>query len=1009
MKSRLQSKIFYLKLLFRITTVILISMCYSVRLSAQNLNSQADSLSYCGYFDQELILRKAILEKDEADKDLIKANKIMLDLTNYNLNGDKKSNIEQNIEYLLLLKSYLASNIKTRKLIAVEIGRLIANELKYAERYEESISLFKKILKTLNNESVDAATINLNIAQTLLNKQRLYFDAIPFFKASIDGFEKNEMGNHYINALAISDLSFAYDRGEIEHEMMECSIKAHEIWSKYYYKDAEIVSNSYNNLLSDIVDYGDKFGAKKYQLEYDNFINKFLKDGKQNYLATTNDFRVLGLYYLSVVRYYDMNFNAQKLTEAVASQEALFKRASEEYVKKEKSVLLSTYDNVSHAYYMNYDTKKAITFNNLMEQNADSDFYRMKAEANRAMLYYYNYDYTKASIHTQKSLDYLELLGFKSSFKTLLVLKAEVLANLGKFDESKATLNQLFELNFEKGFKYQNLSFKDYKEVASSSDINILIHAGLAYKTIYEKNGRQKEDLKIMKNFYTAASKMFKKYYQKGYFNSSLERQLGNIKEGLLYGAVQDQKDVQFGISSIDAIENGQSQHLWKQFLAKNEENMRVPKTTLDKKNAVQLKINYLENIKEISSEDSLELITQNNNLEKIENDIQESNLQYQQYSTFDFETINLQKNLDSNDIILKYVLTDSSVFGIKISSKGVDIKKLGTRKSLESKSKEYYQALSKLNYDFSNSSQELYKKLVAPFEINQRSKLRIITEGFLNYLPFESLKTSKNNFLAQNYSISYANGLKFLTLNDEKQKTNFIQNFAGFAPEYSQELTQTRAENGTLIYTGKELQKIVETLGNGTIYLKNEATKSKFLSSIGKSNIHHLAMHSVLDENDYNYSSLVFQDNEKLFFKEIYDLNFPSEMVVLSACNTGIGQLLSGEGLMSMSRALNYAGVKSTIYSLWQVPDKETSDLMVLFYENIDKGLSKDQALAEAKRIFIKKYSTKSHPYFWAGFVVNGDLKPIEKNTNYWKILFFGVFCIIIVLITKKWFFYKK
>ena len=113
--------------------------------------------------------------------------------------------------------------------------------------------------------------------------------------------------------------------------------------------------------------------------------------------------------------------------------------------------------------------------------------------------------------------------------------------------------------------------------------------------------------------------------------------------------------------------------------------------------------------------------------------------------------------------------------------------------------------------------------------------------------------------------------------------------------------------------------------------------------------------------------------------------MNFPAKMAVLSACDAGNGTLKSGEGVMSISRALAYAGVQSSVYSLWQVPDKETSEIIVLFYEHLKKGQSKDEALSNAKRIFVKKNPLKQHPYYWAGFVVNGNMSPIVSTYNWW------------------------
>ena len=113
--------------------------------------------------------------------------------------------------------------------------------------------------------------------------------------------------------------------------------------------------------------------------------------------------------------------------------------------------------------------------------------------------------------------------------------------------------------------------------------------------------------------------------------------------------------------------------------------------------------------------------------------------------------------------------------------------------------------------------------------------------------------------------------------------------------------------------------------------------------------------------------------------------------MDVLSACDTGNGVLKSGEGIMSISRALTYAGVQSSVYSLWQVPDKETAEIIIDFYKNLKEGQYKDEALSNAKKTFISKNPLKAHPYFWAGFVVNGNTEPLEI-TKYWLWILMGL-----------------
>ena len=104
------------------------------------------------------------------------------------------------------------------------------------------------------------------------------------------------------------------------------------------------------------------------------------------------------------------------------------------------------------------------------------------------------------------------------------------------------------------------------------------------------------------------------------------------------------------------------------------------------------------------------------------------------------------------------------------------------------------------------------------------------------------------------------------------------------------------------------------------------------------------------------------------------------SELAVLSACNTGSGELVKGEGVMNMARGFINAGCSSTLMSMWSVDDCATSDIMLRFYEGLKKGLNKDEALRAAKLSYLESVSkTKMHPYYWAAFVPFGDMAAME------------------------------
>src|SRR5262249_10513840 len=106
----------------------------------------------------------------------------------------------------------------------------------------------------------------------------------------------------------------------------------------------------------------------------------------------------------------------------------------------------------------------------------------------------------------------------------------------------------------------------------------------------------------------------------------------------------------------------------------------------------------------------------------------------------------------------------------------------------------------------------------------------------------------------------------------------------------------------------------------------------------------------------------------------EIYSqLKLNAELVVLSACETGRGQLVRGEGIVGLMRALQYAGARSVVASQWKVADETTSTLMVAFHRKLREGLAKDEALRQAMAL-VRSNPKTAHPYYWAAFFLTGD-----------------------------------
>ena len=111
------------------------------------------------------------------------------------------------------------------------------------------------------------------------------------------------------------------------------------------------------------------------------------------------------------------------------------------------------------------------------------------------------------------------------------------------------------------------------------------------------------------------------------------------------------------------------------------------------------------------------------------------------------------------------------------------------------------------------------------------------------------------------------------------------------------------------------------------------------------------------------------------------YNESLNADIVVLSTCETGIGELQQGEGIISLSRAFAYAGSKSIVTTLWTVDDRITKDLMLLFYQNLKEGKTKDDALWLAKRAFISANKGESAlPFYWSGIIAIGDMGAIGR-----------------------------
>lgn len=299
---------------------------------------------------------------------------------------------------------------------------------------------------------------------------------------------------------------------------------------------------------------------------------------------------------------------------------------------------------------------------------------------------------------------------------------------------------------------------------------------------------------------------------------------------------------------------------------------------------------------------------------------------------------------------------------------------------------------------EFQHIAFKLYEMLFPDKEIRDlimKKELMIIGDGLLQNIPFESLirTADVNDYLVLNNNIHYLYSYSFLEQN-KKVNRKSTNSFIGYSPN---RFTDSLLIN--LSHTREEVTDINSEFG-GVIKLNDSATKKDFLQNSSSAKIIHLATHADGGENPW----VAFAD-DKLQLHELYTFKNNADLVTLSACNTSLGDMAKGEGVISLARGFFHSGSKSVVSSLWKVNDKSTSGIMRSFYKGLKGGETKSEALNNAKRAYLNTHSLSAQsPYYWSSFVLLGDSSEVDVQSN--NYLYYGLVLLFIplgVLVRRK------
>ena len=373
-------------------------------------------------------------------------------------------------------------------------------------------------------------------------------------------------------------------------------------------------------------------------------------------------------------------------------------------------------------------------------------------------------------------------------------------------------------------------------------------------------------------------------------------------------------------------------------------------------------------------------------------------------------------KVLTKEEVLLEYFVTSQGVFCFVVTKEHFEVVKLAVE---EPELKRMVEALLKNirpgyvlgeTYD-RNLAGRLYDFLLKPFEklINGKT-LIIVPDNILTRMPFEALviiKEGRKSYLIEQHEVKYiqsASVLAYMVRHGASVRPS--ERFMGFGdPVYDYEnfkRGQKESEGGVGERGGMVAAKMRQALSGSKlsrleasgeevraikrIFQKEKIKEKTFFRAEAKEEVAkregmkqygyiHFSMHGVITPK---LQALIFsqipgsKDDGLLTVNEIMNLRYNARLIVLSACQTGLGRQERGEGISGLTRAVMYAGTAATVVSLWNVDDDGTKELMQGLYKNIiQKKAAKAEALRRAKQELLK--TEYRHPFFWAPFVMYG------------------------------------
>lgn len=815
-----------------------------------------------------------------------------------------------------------------------------------------------------------------------------YSKAVENYQTSLDLY-RNVIGeNHTDVAQAYNNIAVEYRNLGLRKKELESLLRAKNIWENLNKEDDQhFLYRCYGNLFYWYSYYGDFDKAEEYILKKNRLrlgviakkSNGFLRNKEEIYEDKLTEWYDLMVHYSRRRDTLKTKFYVENILKAIPSDKKM--------LNFETSKLSSTL-NLYASLLRGDKPDEAIRFLDKaisIQNNYKSTYYTdaLPFQLYKVELLLESEKYSEAAT-LLKQLDVSnEKYDISIRFKWF-VLKAKTAQSLYEITEAQMYFDTAFSLLKSSDVSLEQINIDHLKPLVSFETIDGFLAMGDFYMEIYKKGG-SKINLKKAIHRYLLASKIYNQLYLGQRYNERLFTTNNSINERLLNAASNSSENKKLLSEIINAIENNGSKLTWSKFIFSNQRQLlKIPEKLINEEEGAKAQLNFYQNAL-LNSKDESEEKTMlwkdkinelKEELTKIQESIKQQSSSYYQLNMKDFDIATLQATLKPDEAILRHLFTEQYLYTFLISKDQINLMSSTHKKVVVDALKIGLHNLKNRNKDYQDSFSKLKGLLFNKIKYQNYRKLSVIPDGALFYFPFEALLLDENMPL-----ISYASSLM---LYQEQIKTPII------FEEVKVGAFAVSNANNKLPKASTEINNILNVF-NGKAFLKS--SKTEFLKQANHYNMLHLAMHSNIDEAHPEFSSLNFygEKDNRLLISELYNENFKATMAVLSACDTGNGFYENGEGVISLSRAFNYAGIPSTVMSLWKVDDEATATIMTFFYEHLKLGETKDEALKNAKLDYLNATEDPllKHPYYWAGFVLTGNTNALVESYNYWHYLF--------------------